>query len=97
MSNFTPTPSHVKRMQRDWNRADMLAEAERHVVGYQMWKMLGQPEEYREKVEHYARLALDIADDIQAGALRTQQARARQIEADLEEAGYADDGYRLNA
>jgi len=86
MSNYIPTTT--KRMNTTWTKWAMLKEAERHVTGYQMWVALGRPEAHREKVEHYARLALDVAATIRKGDVRGQQARARQVEADLAEAGF---------
>ena len=76
------------RMNTVWTKWAMLKGAERHVTGYKMWVALGQPEEHREDIEHYARLALDIAATIRKGDVRDQQARARQVEADLAEAGF---------
>ena len=78
----------TRRMNNTWTKWAMLKEAESAVTGYRMWIALGRPEAHREKVEHYARLALDIAATIRKGDVRTQQERARQVEADLAEAGF---------
>src|SRR5690606_21516130 len=88
MSNYTPTPRHVHRMRRDHARDEWLRQAEAHVALARNWHDMGRPEVAREAVEEYVAKALDIANDIRKYALRKQQERARQIEADLAALGF---------
>src|SRR5690606_1936763 len=88
MSNYTPTPRHVRRMARDRARDEWLRQAEAHVALARNWHDMGRPEVAREAVEEYVAKALDIANDIRKYALRKQQERARQIEADLAALGF---------
>ena len=88
MSNYTPTPSHVYRMQRDHRRDELLRQAESHVQLARNWVKMGRPEFAREAVEGYVADALDTANGIRKYALRKQQERARKVEADLAELGF---------